>query len=70
MWKRTVRLSAMLLLVWFQCLPKFEIRPLTGVVTDKRGNALSGAVVQLENTTTLGIMSYITDKDGRYFFNG
>ena len=50
MWKRTVCLSGMLLLVEFPCLPKLELRSLTGVVTDKRGNGLRGAVVQLENT--------------------
>jgi len=40
MWKRTVCLSGMLLLVRFPCLPKLELRSLTGVVTDKRGNGL------------------------------
>jgi hypothetical protein len=44
------------------------MRSVTGVVTDKRGNVLPGAAVQLENTATLLIMSYITGKDGRYHF--
>ena len=43
-------------------------RSVTGVVTDKRGNALPGAVVQLENTASLAVRSYITDKDGHYHF--
>jgi hypothetical protein len=67
--KGTVRLSAMLLLVWFPCLPQFEARSVTGVVTDKRGNALPGSVVQLKNTATLNIRSYITGKDGSYHFS-
>lgn len=46
------------------------MRNLTGSVTDKRGNTLPGAVVQLENTVNLSVMSYITAKDGRYHFNG
>lgn len=66
--KRIVRLSVALLLVCFPCLPQFETRSVTGQVTDKRGNALPGTVVQLENTATLSIRSYITDQEGRYHF--
>lgn len=43
---------------------------MTGLVTDKRGNTLPGAAVQLENTNNLSIMSYITGKDGCYHFSG
>jgi hypothetical protein len=68
MLKRTVRLSVMLLLVGFPCLPQFEFRSVTGAVTDKRGNPLPGAAVQLENTDSLSVRSYVTDKDGRYHF--
>ncbi len=46
-----------------------EVRSLTGMVIDKAGNALPGAVVQLENTKTLEVRSWITDKRGRYCFN-
>ena len=67
--KNTVRLCAMLILVWFPCKSQFEMRSVTGVVTDKRGNALPGAVVQVENTVTLSVMSYVTGKDGRYHFS-
>jgi hypothetical protein len=70
MLKRTLRLSAMLLLVGLPGVPQlFQLRPLTGVVTDKRGNTLPGAAVQLENTVTLSVVSYITGKDGKYRFN-
>jgi len=46
-----------------------DLRSLTGEVTDKAGNALPGAVVQIENTRTLDVRSFITDKTGRYCFN-
>jgi hypothetical protein len=46
-----------------------SLRPVTGVVTDKRGNTLPGAVVQLENTVDLTVRSFITGKDGKYYFN-
>ena len=52
------------------CRPQSGIRDLTGIVTDKRGNALPGAAVQLEDTATLSVISYITGNDGRYHFNG
>lgn len=69
MWKTPVRAWAMLLLVWLPCAPQFEVRLVSGVVTDMRGNALPDAAVQLKNTATLSILSYITDKDGRYHFS-
>ena len=46
------------------------MRSVTGYVTDKRGNALPGTIVQLENTATLSVRSYITGKNGEYRFNG
>ncbi len=46
-----------------------DFRSLTGEVTDKAGNALPGAVVQIENTRTLQVRSWITDKSGHYCFN-
>ena len=61
---------ALLLLVGFCTLGATERRPLTGLVIDKRGNPLPGAAVQLEDTATLSVISYITGKDGRYHFNG
>jgi|ERR1700678_2602518 hypothetical protein len=72
-----VRLSALLLLLWLpgaaqtknQTRDLPDIRAITGVVTDKRGNALPGAAVQLENSATLAIMSCITAKDGGYHFS-
>jgi len=49
-------------------LDQVKPRTLTGMVTDKRGNALPGAVVQIENASTLAVRSYITGKDGHYHF--
>jgi hypothetical protein len=68
MLKRAMRVSAILLVAWLPGLPQFEMRRVTGVVTDKRGNALSHATVQLEDTVTLSVRSYITGKDGHYHF--
>jgi hypothetical protein len=69
MLKTVVCLSTMLLLPCFAAPLRLEPRSVTGVVTDNRGNALSGAAVQLKGTISLKIMSYITGKDGRYYFN-
>ncbi len=44
-------------------------RTVSGIVTDKRGNALPGAVVEIENSRSMAVGSYITQRDGRYFFH-
>lgn len=46
------------------------VRSVTGVVTDNGGGSVSGAVVQLKNTKTLQIRSFITKDGGQYFFQG
>lgn len=45
-------------------------RPLTGVVTDADGKPVAGAVVQLKNTKSLQVRSFITKEKGEYFFVG
>ena len=45
-------------------------RMVIGKVVDARGNTLPGAVVQLEDTVTLAVRSYITQRDGVYHFDG
>lgn len=60
----------LLLTVTVPCRPQSGIRDIRGTVTDKSGNPLPGAVVQLENKLTLTVMSYITAKDGHYRFSG
>jgi hypothetical protein len=64
MLKKILRIWAIMLVVLLPCTAQFEMHSLTGVVVDKRGNILKGAAVQIENTATLAVMSYITGKDG------
>ena len=45
-------------------------RSVKGIVTDSSGHPLADAVVQLEDTKTLQIRSFITDPDGSYHFAG
>ena len=45
-----------------------EARAVRGTVTDERGQALVGAIVQLRDNATLQIRSYITQSDGEYHF--
>jgi hypothetical protein len=68
--RRAGFLGAMALLISFAVTSQFTTRTVTGAVTDKRGNPLGGAVVQVEDTITLMVRSYITDKDGQYHFTG
>ncbi len=49
--------------------PTSRVRSVHGVVTDKRGNILKGAAVQLENPATLSILSAITGENGQYSFH-
>jgi hypothetical protein len=43
---------------------------LAGFVTDTDGKPIVGAVVQLKNTRTLQVRSYITRDKGDYYFSG
>ena len=43
-------------------------RTVTGEVTSAEDTPVSGAVVQLKNTKTLQIRSFITKDDGMYYF--
>lgn len=70
MFRKVILVAAIAVLGWAPCGAQYNPRSVAGVVTDKRGNALPGAAVQLENTRTLTVESYITQKDGRYRFNG
>ena len=44
-------------------------RAVSGTVTDKAGNSLPNAAVELENKVTLQIQSAITDHEGHYHFS-
>ncbi len=58
------------LLILAPGVAQFKLRDVSGVVTDMRGNPLPRVAVELENTRTRTVRSYITGKDGRYHFNG
>ena len=45
-------------------------RSVQGAVTDSGDSVISGAVVQLKDTKTLQVRSFITKDDGSYHFNG
>lgn len=47
-----------------------DVRSVQGVVTDEEGRLVEGAVVQLKNTKTLQVRSFITRSDGSYQFHG
>ena len=44
-------------------------RTVQGVVTDAEGNPVDGAAVQLKDTKTLQIRSFITQNGGQYHFS-
>jgi hypothetical protein len=45
-------------------------RSVKGLVTDQTEAPLAGAVVQLKNTKTLQVKSFIADDKGSYYFHG
>jgi len=59
---------AVAVLVMAFALAGEDSRSISGVVTDKRGNLLPGAVVEIDDSVTKQIQSYIVQKDGRYHF--
>jgi hypothetical protein len=67
-----VFVGAVLLAVGVPVLAQEErpTRSVKGLVTDAHENPIEGAVVQLKNTKTLQVKSFITDKDGSYYFHG
>ncbi len=47
-----------------------NVRSVQGVVEDQSGKPVEGAVVQLKNGRTLQVRSFITQRDGAYYFYG
>lgn len=45
-------------------------RSVSGAVRDASDNTVEGAVVQMKDTKTLQVRSFITQKDGTYHFHG
>jgi len=56
--------------VWAKKDENANIRSVQGVVRNAEGTAVNGAVVQLKNTKTLQIRSFITRDNGAYYFHG
>ena len=50
--------------------PEDALRSVRGTVSDSSGAPVAGAIVQLKNTKTLQIRSFITQDRGVYYFNG
>ena len=65
----SVRRSAATL-VCMACIASAQTRSVKGIVTNLDGLRLKSAVVKLKNTRSLQIRSYITRKDGSYYFHG
>jgi hypothetical protein len=67
-----MRLATLFVLVCFALVGatrEAPARTVTGTATDNLGNALPGAVVEIESSRSMAVGSYITQKDGRYFFH-
>lgn len=47
-----------------------KTRSLSGVVRDESDNVVDGAIVQLKDTKSLQVRSFITKEDGNYHFHG
>ncbi|MEX2261954.1 MAG: carboxypeptidase-like regulatory domain-containing protein [Bryobacteraceae bacterium] len=47
-----------------------NVRMVQGTVTNAKDNLVAGAVVQLKNTKSLQIRSFITREEGTYYFHG
>lgn len=45
-------------------------KSISGIVTDATGNPVPGAIVQLKNTKTLQVRSFIAKEMGDYYFQG
>ena len=69
MTKTLVRISSLLLLLWFPSPSEPAWRSVAGVVKDEGGSALPTSVVQLEDEADLSARSYITGADGCYHFS-
>jgi hypothetical protein len=45
------------------------VRSVTGTVTNEAGEAVPGAIVQMKNTKTLQVRSFITKEKGEFYFH-
>ncbi len=51
-----------------QQMPTPSVRSLSGRVTDTSHEPIRGAIVQLRNSDTREVITYLTDESGRYNF--
>jgi hypothetical protein len=49
-------------------MPQSSVRNLTGKITDSGHEPIRGAIVELRNSETLVVVTYITDASGQYNF--
>ena len=47
-----------------------NVRAVQGIVSDTAEKPVTGAIVQLKNTKTLQVISFITRDQGDYYFHG
>jgi Carboxypeptidase regulatory-like domain len=52
------------------CLAQEQTREVMGIVRDQQGTPLQGAIVEVENLSTLQVRSFITPVSGHYRFFG
>jgi hypothetical protein len=50
--------------------PDDKLRTVQGTVSDAQDNPVNGSVVQLKNSKTLQVRSFITQDQGKYQFHG
>ena len=66
----TVVIAGLLVCLAISLAREGDTRSVRGVVTDQDGAVLSGATVQIEDTISLNVRSYVTDRAGAYRFYG
>ena len=69
-WKRSAKrcISSVALTLWVSAASGQLFRAVRGTVKDQNGHVLAGAVVQIEDRSSLQIRSYLTQGDGAYHF--
>jgi hypothetical protein len=69
-WLLSLLVVAVAGLSWFALAQDSVTRSVKGLVTDQAERPLPEAVVQLKNTRTLQVKSFIADEKGQYYFHG
>jgi len=69
-WLLSLLVVAVAGLGWLALAQDSATRSVKGLVTDQAQRPLPEAVVQLKNTKTLQVKSFIADEKGHYYFHG